>query len=384
MRCALPLALFLAVAAPAPAQEGTAKAAAQAARQLEEAARLLGDVEGAEDRLAALTVTVRAYEEGLALLRDALRRVSEERSRVEAEIATEHADLAGLLGALQSVGRAPEEALLLHPDGPLATAQAGILLTDAADALQAEAQALRARLDRLAEIARLQEEAAAPLREGLADVQEARAALAAAAADRTELPRAYTEDPVATALLIASTASLEEFATGLAQTVDEEIGASPDERDRRGTLALPVEATIIRRFGESDAAGVARPGIVLATEPRALVAVPVTATLRFRGPLLDYGTVAILEPAPGTLLVLAGLAQVWGEAGEILAEGAPLGLMAGETPSVEAILGEVVPPSDVNLTGAPSGGSSEGTETLYLEVRENGAPVDPATWFRLD
>ncbi len=383
MRRALPLALLLVLALPVPAQEGTAEAAAEAARRIGEAQRLLQASGDAEDRLAALTATVRAYEDGLALLRDTLRRTAAEKAQVEAEIAAEHGDLAGLLGALQSMGQAPEAALLLHPDGPLATAQAGILLSDAAPALLEEAEALRGRLARLAEIERRQEAAAAPLREGLADVQEARAALAAAAADRAELPRAYLEDPVATALLMASAASLEEFAAGLAQTVDEELGPAPDADARKGTLLLPAEATVLRRAGEPDAAGVARPGLVLATEPRAIVTVPVTATLRFRGPLLDYGTVAILEPAPGTLLILAGLAQVWGEAGEILPEGAPLGLMGGETPTAEAVL-EGAPPGDGILTEGPQAGSGERTESLYLEVRENGAPVDPATWFRLD
>ena len=127
------------------------------------------------------------------------------------------------------------------------------------------------------------------------------------------------------------------------------------------------------RGSSSDAAGVARPGIVISTEPRALVTVPVAATLRFRGPLLDYGTVAILEPAPGTLFVIAGMGQVFGEAGEILPEGAPLGLMGGETPDPDAI-----------LTGAPDTGDAAPPESLYLEVRDAGGPVDPGTWFRLD
>ncbi|HVG49859.1 MAG TPA: peptidase M23, partial [Rubellimicrobium sp.] len=122
-----------------------------------------------------------------------------------------------------------------------------------------------------------------------------------------------------------------------------------------------------------DSPNAGRPGITLEIEPRALVSVPVTATLRFRGPLLDYGTVAILEPAPGTLFVLAGLAEVYGDAGEILPEGAPLGLMGGETPDAHAI-----------LTGGPVAGDAAPKESLYLEVREGGVPVDPATWFRLD
>jgi septal ring factor EnvC (AmiA/AmiB activator) len=345
---------------------------------------MLEGAQGADDRLAALTATVRAHEEGLALLRDTLRRVAEERAGVEAEIAEGNADLAGLLGALQAMGRAPEAALLLHPDGPLATAQGGLLLAETAPAIEAQAAALREELGRLSEIAAVQEAAVGTLREGLRSVQEARAELAAAAANRTELPRAYTEDPVATALLMASTASLEEFATGLGETVDEVLRAPPDEASaRRGSLALPVAGTVLRRAGEADAAGVARPGIVVGTEPRALVSVPVTATLRFRGPLLDYGTVAILEPAPGTLFVVAGLGQVWGNAGDILPEGSALGLMGGETPSAEAVAGEA-PPGDAMLTEAGPTGAGERTETLYLEVRDAGGPVDPGTWFRLD
>ncbi|MEZ5674302.1 MAG: hypothetical protein R3D81_03325 [Thalassovita sp.] len=47
------------------------------------------------------------------------------------------------------------------------------------------------------------------------------------------------------------------------------------------------------RADESDAAGIARPGVVLATRPRALVTTPTAATIRYLGPLLDYGNVMI-------------------------------------------------------------------------------------------
>jgi septal ring factor EnvC (AmiA/AmiB activator) len=36
------------------------------------------------------------------------------------------------------------------------------------------------------------------------------------------------------------------------------------------------------------------------------------------------------------------------------------------------------------LTGGPDTGDAAPTESLYLEVREAGDPVDPGTWFRLD
>lgn len=418
MRRALALALLLTLGAPVAAQEDLSAAADAAAQRLREATALLQEAEGragAEDRLAALTRTVRAYEEGLGLMREALRRVAEERAAIEAELGAESEQTARLLAALQGIGASPETALLLHPQGALATARAGMILSDVAPALEAEAAELRDRLDRLRAIEAVQAAGMATLRDGLASVQEARAALAAAAANRTELPRAYTEDPVATALLMASMTSLGDFAASLDETVAQRVATPPDEATaRKGTLALPVAGTILRRPGEADAAGVERPGLVIATEPRALVTVPVTATLRFRGPLLDYGTVAILEPAPGTLFVIAGLAQVWGNAGEILPEGTPLGLMGGETPAAEeAVEGAAVttpvaggateagstrgpdpapgpegggepPDGDAMLTEGDAAGAGERTETLYLEVRDSEGPVDPGTWFRLD
>lgn len=374
MRAAL--LVLLCLASPAFAQ-GTAEAAAEAARRLEAAAAAMARAEGASDRIAALTETVRAYEDGLSLMREGLRRAAVERARIEAELAADREGIARLLGVLQAIGTAEGPALLLHPSGPLGTIRAGMLLADVTPGLQAEAEALRRRLQALAEIEAIQQGAEATLREGLASAQAARAELAAAAADRTALPRRYTEDPVATALLIASSDTLEAFAGGLGLTIEEELGPAPAPAEPAGNLPLPVRGRILRHPGEADAAGVVRPGLVIATEPRALVTTPVTATLRFRGPLLDYGTVVLLEPAPGTLFLFAGLAQAFGEAGEVLPAGAPVGLMGGETPDADAILSGSLP------GGTASGGAGL-TETLYLEVRDAEGPVDPALWFALE
>jgi septal ring factor EnvC (AmiA/AmiB activator) len=122
-----------------------------------------------------------------------------------------------------------------------------------------------------------------------------------------------------------------------------------------------------------DAAGIRRPGLVIATPPRALVTSPWPATIRYRGPLLDYGNVIILEPASGYLLVLAGLDEVYGEIGEVLEAGAPVGLMGGAAPAAEELLSQ-----------APGGAGGELSETLYMELRKNNEPVDPEPWFPPD
>ncbi len=364
------LACLLVLAGPVAAQ--TAAEAAQAAEaRLVAAGEMLRAAEGQGDRIAALTETVQAYEDGLAAMRDGLRQVAVRERAIEADLAAREDDIAALLGVLSSISSAPRPLLLLHPSGPAGTARAAMMLSDVTPALQAEADALVATLEEVRILQALEESAAETLEEGLAGAQAAREALSAAISDRTDLPRRYAEDSVAMAVLLASTETLGAFASGLPETVAEDFGGPVmDIEGLKGSLALPVEGVVIRRAGQADAAGVARPGWIVATPPRALVTAPVAATLRYTGELLDYGTVVILEPENGTLIVLAGLSEAYGTAGEVLPGGAAVGLMGGEMPDAQGILTETL-----------AGAGASRSETLYIEVREGDAPVDPATWF---
>ena len=78
----------------------------------------------------------------------------------------------------------------------------------------------------------------------------------------------------------------------------------------------------------------------------------------------------ILEPGDGYLLVLAGLDVVYGEVGEVIPAGDPVGLMGGhETDAAEFV------------AATQEGGGAERTETLYMELRKGSKPVDPEEWF---
>ncbi len=371
----LRLVLLSLLASPVAAQSLDDLQAAEAARiaaiRLDEAAAQLTAADSARDRVAALSETVRAFEDGLEALRDGLRRAALREARLTRELAAREAEIADLLGALQSMGRGAAPTAFLHPAGALGTARAGMILSDVAPALNTRAADLRTRLDEVRILRALQESAAATLAKGLDGAQTARTDLSQAIANRQPLPRKFTEDPVRTAILIASTETLEGFASGLSEMARDETDVElPDITAQKGRLALPVAGRLIRRANEADAAGVARPGVVLATRPRALVTAPAAATIRYLGPLLDYGNVIILEPGPGTLLVLAGLDLVYGATGEVVPAGAPLGLMGGSDSNPDAILPE-------NTEGTGSGRP----ETLYIEIRVDQSPVDPAEWF---
>ncbi len=365
---AIVLALW---AGSASAQGETARAAREAAVALNAAADMLSTAQTRRDRVAALTETVRAYEDGLVTLRDGLRRVAIRRQAIEAELAARSDEVSELLGVLQSMSRAQSPVLMLHPTGPLGTARSGMILADVTPALQAEVERLRADLEEVQALQSVQDDAARTLHQGLAGAQTARLALSTAISERTDLPQRFSEDPAKRAELLASTETLAAFANGLAAIVDQEFtGTVPDARALRGQMPLPVQGRILRRFAEPDAAGIVRPGWVIAVRPRALVSTPVAATVRFQGPLLDYGNVIILEPAADVLFVISGLAEVFGEAGQILPAGSPVGLVGGEQPSADAI-----------LTADGGGNAGSRTQTLYLEVREGQSAIDPGVWF---
>jgi len=364
-----------AVAAQEPsATPDPATSARAAADRLSRAGQMLDDAQGARNRVKALSETVRAYEDGLEAMREGLRRAAIREETLTRELQSREDDIARLLGILMAMGETPAPVLLLHPSGPVGTARSGMIVAEVTPALNARAMDLRERLNEVAILRSLQETAADTLANGLQGAQKARTALSQAIADRTDLPRRFTEDPVKTALLIASTETLEGFASGLSEiAVDEAPGSLPGIADRKGALPLPVEGRILRRAGEQDAAGIARPGIVMATRPRALVTTPAPATVRYRGPLLDYGNVIILEPQAGILLVLAGLDVVYGDMGQVLPGGSPVGLMGGTAPG-----------ADLVSSGSPQETDVERSETLYIEVREDNSPVDPAQWFQTD
>ena len=369
--CGLLLTLGLSV--PVSAADDPAASAEQAAAQLQAAADSLAAADKASDRVKALTKTVRAYEAGLQSMREGLRRVTRRETALSQQLQARESEVADLIGVITTIETSTSPVLMLHPSGPLGAARSAMMLAEVTPGLQVRAEALKRDLQEVQELRSLQLKAAEHLKEGLEGAQNARIALSTAMADRQDLPRRYIEDPVQTAILMSSADTLTGFADGLAMIAEvEDLPESDgDISSRRGALPLPVQGILLRGYGQRDAAGIARPGFLIATRPRALVTTPAAATIRYRGPLLDLGNVVILEPQADVLFVVSGLAEVFGDVGQVIPEGTPIGLMGGEAPEAGTIL---------SLSG--EGAGTDRTETLYIEIRMENSPVDPATWFR--
>jgi septal ring factor EnvC (AmiA/AmiB activator) len=357
------LCLSLAFAPAVSAQDSAADLAREASDFLQEAALALSEADGAGNRIAALTVTVRAYERGLAAMREGLRLAALEERAISSALEGRDAELMQLLAALQSIERSGGAAQVLHPDGPLPAIRTGMLASELVPALNTRAQSVARELEGIQDIVALQLAGQAQLEDGLAGIRAARLALSKAVSNRSDLPQAAATDDAAMEALINSSETLAAFA-------DNFVTASQGSDAAGESWALPVVGRILRDFNEADAVGVRRPGWIIATNAAAIVTTPVAATVRFAGALPDFGKVVILEPRAGELLILAGASDLFVTRSQILALGEPIGLMGGDFAREQE-----------KLIESEQGSGQPGRETLYIELRQGREAVDPGSRF---
>ena len=364
--------LWLASVSMACAQDSLADQARAAAAQLQEARSTLERTTSTKNRVKALTQTIASFENGLAVMRDSLRLIASQKRSVQERLDQQEVAYSQLLGVLLSMDKSPVQAQIIHPDGPLTTARSSMLVADILPALQAKVSVLRADMDELSYLSDLQVQVVEDLQKGLNNLQTARTELSRAITDRTDIPTRFIEDPAQTAILLAASDTLDIFADGIEMIALNEVTTSlPSISDRIGTLPLPVAGRVVRYYGEADAAGIKRSGIIVATSPQAIVTSPTAATIRYVGPLLDYGLVSMIEPQNGTLFVFAGLGQVFGTIGQVIPAGSPIGVMGGNSQTIDSILEQ-----------SEKGTGVVRSETLYIEVRQDKEPQDPLIWFR--
>ena len=114
-----------------------------ALHELVEASIKLDKADSARDRVKALTGTILAYESGLTATRDGLRRAAVREEQLSRKLEARDSETAAFIGVLQSLGAGPSPTIFLHPQGPIGTARAGMLLSEMTPILNARAAQLR-------------------------------------------------------------------------------------------------------------------------------------------------------------------------------------------------------------------------------------------------
>ncbi len=283
--------------------------------------------------------------------------------------------IAPLLGALQRLRRDPPPALAVSPDDAVAAARGAMLIASVAQKLETEATALAADLaelgrtrvalsaerdvakarqteieSRRAELAGLIERrqaTVARLADGVLNADTAIASLESRAADMTELMAWLEEnEPDAGAESSGSAAVDGPVQVG---------GKAETFSAAKGRIRWPAAGVVAAAYGETGPDGLAMRGVSLKVRPSAQITSPADGEIVFAGPFQGYGRLLILNPGEGYFVLIGGLARLDAAEGQHVLAGEPLG--------VGPIAGE------------------NGAAAIYIELRRNGAPVDPAKWF---
>jgi murein hydrolase activator len=121
----------------------------------------------------------------------------------------------------------------------------------------------------------------------------------------------------------------------------------------RGSLRYPAVGRISGRYGQILQRGVTRKGLTIETRAAAQVVAPHDGKVVFAGNFRGYGQLLIIDHGEGYHTLLAGMSRIDGIMGQYLLSGEPVGIM-----------------------GTPSGGKP----SLYIELRRNSQPINPAPW----
>jgi len=320
-------------------------------------------------------------ERDLAALTAELARLAEREAVARAAFDEKRGRLRKLLAAFAALSRAPEPALLAHPDAPLAAARAAALMERIGPALIAEARGVESTLK---DIAALQAD-------GLAAEAGLTASAGRLAALRIELEQALAARQGELESAKAEAASLAralEAAQAMQEAIDHAAAAPPEPEHRfleaRGALTPPLfPAALGARFGDAPSiarAGAPRQGLWLRGAAHGAVLAPWSGQILFAGPFRRLRNVIILEPEKGYLIVLGGLATLSRAAGDAVKEGDVVGRLDGPPARTEELLIEMSDQSG-DAASVAEGPDAAG-QMLYMEVRENGTPTDPAPWLR--
>ncbi len=146
------------------------------------------------------------------------------------------------------------------------------------------------------------------------------------------------------------------------------IMAAPTPSLARVSGGLPVSGRIVTAYGEPAAGGGISQGIVIATRAGAPVTAPRDGHIAFAGPFRRYGQLLIIQTAEGYHVILAGMDEVTARVGQDVVAGEPVGVMgSGSSSDPQTVSTEPVSAG----TGGP---------VLYVEIRKNGATVNPSLW----
>ncbi len=318
-----------------------------------------------------------------------------------------------MLSAMQRIGRTPPPVLVTRRDDALAMVRSAMLLADVFPELKYQADNLTKELEGLEQLEngirvqrdaekqeadrlklernsldRLLEEKKNKLQETESELVAARRTAEEQAVEVTELNDLIgrIEDRIAKAEIAQYDAELAaEKALRARQQAQQSPGSEklveikPDPQKvafaspgrmkpsqpfeaSKGSLRLPVQGTRVKNFGDGDGIGGATKGVSLRSRHEARIVAPTDGWVVYAGKFRSYGQLLILNAGGGYHLLLAGMGRIDVSVGQFVLAGEPIAVMTSTAAAAER----------------------EGRDSrpvLYVELRKDGAPIDPGPWW---
>lgn len=355
-------------------------AAGRRAEKLEARARQVAQqAEATAREAAAIAARIQETDAQIAVQRAQIRLIASRRRILRAQLAEKQGPLARLTGSLQRLSRRPPLLALLRPGSVRDAVYMRALLDTMLPQVERRTAGLRAEIERGRALEQQAKAAAAGLSQAQAQMRERRGQLAAIEsrqrlAGREASGIAARESDRALALaekardlgdlvrqvgrqgaLRAQLAALPGPVMRPARPEDARvIGAAGFTPLPEGlsSYMLPVTGRLLTGFGE-EAPGQARSnGLVLAPRDHAQAVSPAAGRVAFAGPYRGYLSIVIIEHDGGWTSLVTGLARLDVAVGDQLVAGSPIG------------------------TTGP------GAARVMVELRREGAAVNPLQYIR--
>lgn len=321
---------------------------------------------------------IQTSEEKLSKMESELEQLKLDLKTAEEKFAEEDENLINTLAALQNLALKPTEALFVQPLTPVEIIRSAMLLRETVPYLEENAGQLRKELNLIGakkaqvekqlsliskQKIRLEKEHAqmkvlssnkSALRKDVENksgkAKKNMEALAGKAQDLRDLLAKIEKEQKALEAKKAEdtqTADLIKFKPEVIKDIGEGFTKA------KGSLLLPAKGAIVTRFNEVSGSGAKSKGIAIKTRNLAQVVSPFDGAVIFAGPFRGYGNLIIVDHFNGYLSLLAGLDSIDCELGQMLLAGEPVGVMPAKNET-----------------------------KLYVEIRKDGQPIDPMSWFR--
>ena len=313
-------------------------------------------------KMVAAAGSIQEQEESLNRLEQKLMEFETQQALMKKRLEIRKAQKMHVLAALQSLAFKPTEALLAQPLAPQDTLRSALLLREAVPRLEFSTEGLRKDLNRIASLTSAIRAQYAQIKTMTKRLDDKRRDMNALIKKKSDLQTAFASESSRAKNraenLAKQAGDLKELLAKLeayskrraAVNVKPEI-PSGAFMSAKGRIPYPVKGTVIKKYGDLTEAGIRSKGIMISTRANAQVVSPYDGTVLFAGPFRGYGRLVIIEHGDGYHTLLAGLGRLDTSVGQSLLAGEPVGIMVAET-----------------------------KPTLYIELRKNGQPINPAGW----